>query len=214
MQFHFTYCSIFRCSFYSYQSNDAGLHQDGGKSPTYTRAFFCGKISRSCKVIYVSYHKQPMEVILRCYGVLFGVIIVLVEAESLQLLDHMAILESWIARGLCYGFVGLLDLLFEHRDKENTPRPDGSSHSPTPPEVPSSLPYLIIFWRNITGILVITSGALYFIFGSCCFRRLKGFTILKMKRQKVMKQEMSYLNAQKMEIERLLSDTESKLQSL
>jgi hypothetical protein len=133
----------------------------------------------------------------------------MVEAELPWLLTHMPFFESWVARGLCFSFVGLLDLLFDHEHDagDSALAVEGSPSS-------SSSQYLIIFWRNIVGALVIFAGLSYFSLGIFCFRRLKTLAIGKIKRQKIMKEEVHHLTAQKMEIERLLADTESKLQSL
>jgi len=48
---------------------------------------------------------QTPELILRCYGVVFGVFIVLVELELPIVLSHAAFMDSWVARGLCIAFV-------------------------------------------------------------------------------------------------------------
>ena len=48
---------------------------------------------------------QTPELILRCYGVVFGVFIVLVELELPFVLSHAAFMDSWVARGLCIAFV-------------------------------------------------------------------------------------------------------------
>jgi hypothetical protein len=45
------------------------------------------------------------ELILRCYGVVFGVLIILVELELPFVLSHAAFMDSWVARGLCIAFV-------------------------------------------------------------------------------------------------------------
>jgi 1,2-phenylacetyl-CoA epoxidase catalytic subunit len=100
-------------------------------------------------------------------------------------------MDSWVARGLCIAFVGLLDVLFEHK---------GNAH--------------FNFWRQSVGGLVISVGCVYTGLGLLCFRQLKTVAVTKIKRQKIMKEEVHHLTAQKMEIERLLADTESKLQFL
>jgi hypothetical protein len=69
-------------------------------------------------------------------------------------------------------------------------------------------------YRHATGYLVISVGGCYTVLGLLCFRQLKTSAMAKMKRQKLMKEEVHHLTAQKIEIERLLADTESKLQSL
>ena len=54
----------------------------------------------------------------------------------------------------------------------------------------------------------------YTSLGLCCLRQLKAVALTKIKRAKIMRSEVNHLTAQKMEIERLLADTESKLQCL
>lgn len=131
------------------------------------------------------------ELILRCYGVVFGIFIVLVELELPFVLSHAAFMDSWVARGLCIAFVGLLDVLFDH---------SGHGH--------------FNFWRHVVGYLVIAVGCIYTGLGLLCFRQLKIVAVTKIKQQKIMKEEVSHLSFQKMEIERLLADTESKLEFL
>ena len=89
------------------------------------------------------------------------------------------------------GSVGLLDTLCSHEDhlKFN-------------------------WWRHFVGWFVIAVGAVYTALGCLCFRQLKSMAVTKIKRQKVMREEVHHLTAQKMEIERLLADTESKLEDL
>lgn len=51
------------------------------------------------------------ELILRCYGVVFGVLIVLVELELPFVLSHAAFMDSRVARGLCIAFVVRFSML-------------------------------------------------------------------------------------------------------
>lgn len=69
-------------------------------------------------------------------------------------------------------------------------------------------------YRHAVGFLVIAVGVAHISLGLLCFRQLKTAAMAKLKRQKSMKEEVHHLTAQKIEIERLLADTESKLQSL
>ncbi len=137
------------------------------------------------------YYFQTPELILRCYGVIFGVFIFLVEIELPFVLSHAAFTDSWVARGLCIAFVGLLDVLFDHH---------GFGY--------------FNFWRHVVGYSVIGVGCVYTGLGLLCFRQLKTVALTKIKRQRFMKDEVHHLTAQKIEIERLLADTESKLQFL
>mmetsp|Transcript_13832 Transcript_13832/g.16475 ORF Transcript_13832/g.16475 Transcript_13832/m.16475 type:complete len:181 (+) Transcript_13832:57-599(+) len=153
---------------------------------------FAGCLSSIMNVFMVfTFSAMPTpELILRCYGVIFGFFIVLVELEFSIILSHAAFTDSWVARGLCIAFVGLLDVLFDHQDNDF----DG--------------------YRHAVGFLVIAVGVVYTSLGLLCFKQLKTAAVAKSKRQKLMKEEVHHLTAQKIEIERLLADTESKLQSL
>ena len=57
-------------------------------------------------------------------------------------------------------------------------------------------------------------GAFYFALGLLCFRRLKDAQLRKIKERGRMKVEMEELYERKQEIERLMSETESKLDCL
>lgn len=86
---------------------------------------------------------------------------------------------------------GLLDVLFDHHD------------------VPS-----FNFWRHLVGYLVIAVGSVYTGMGLLCFRQLKQVAVTKVKRLRAYREEGQQFTAHRMEIERLLHDTEAKLQLL
>lgn len=86
---------------------------------------------------------------------------------------------------------GLLDLLFDHHDHNS-----------------------FNLWRHAVGLLVMAVGCVYTALGLLCFRQLKQVALAKMYQKGVSREEVHHLTAQKMEIERLLADTESKLQFL
>lgn len=144
-------------------------------------------------MLFVFSTMPTAELILRCYGVVFGVLIVLVELELPFVLSHAAFMDSWVARGLCIAFVGLLDVLFDHQGAAG-PNLD--------------------FWRHLVGYLVMCVGSVYTALGLLCFRKLKAVALTRIRREKIMKEEVHHLTAQKLEIERLLADTESKLEFL
>ena len=112
---------------------------------------------------------QTAELILRCYGVVFGVLIVLVELELPFVLSHAAFMDSWVARGLCIAFVGLLDVLFDHQGAAG-PNLD--------------------FWRHLVGYLVMCVGSVYTALGLLCFRKLKAVALTRIRREKIMKEEV------------------------
>lgn len=113
-----------------------------------------------------------------------------------SLYSQAAFTDSWVARGFCIAFVGLLDVLFDHEDDEG------------------NVDNGFEVYTHAVGMLVISVGVTYTGLGLLCFRQLKTAAMAKLKRQKSMKDEVHHLTAQKIEIERLLADTESKLQSL
>ena len=57
-------------------------------------------------------------------------------------------------------------------------------------------------------------GALYVVLGMLCFKWLRERQIGALKRKKWMKSQVTHLTAQREEIEKLLTDTESKLDRL
>ena len=57
-------------------------------------------------------------------------------------------------------------------------------------------------------------GAFYFALGLLCFRRLKDAQLRKIKERRTMRVEMEELYERKQEIERMMSETENKLDRL
>ncbi|CAM9907669.1 unnamed protein product [Ascophyllum nodosum] len=63
-------------------------------------------------------------------------------------------------------------------------------------------------------MILIAMGVLYVFLGALCFRQLRSRQLGKIRRKKEMKQELEALSNQKQEIEKLLADTETKLERL
>lgn len=57
-------------------------------------------------------------------------------------------------------------------------------------------------------------GSLYFLFGLLCFKKLKNRHLFQIRKRNIMKQEMIDLNIRKDEIERLMAETETKLEKI
>ena len=64
------------------------------------------------------------------------------------------------------------------------------------------------------GYLVIAVGSVYTGMGLLCFRQLKQVAVTKVKRLRAYREEGQQFTVHRMEIERLLHDTEAKLQLL
>eukprot|EP00904_Undaria_pinnatifida_P004334 jgi/Undpi1/13901/HiC_scaffold_9.g03552.m1 len=130
------------------------------------------------------------ETTLHCFGVPMAVAIILAEREVAVLLRLCAFLESWLLKGFYISFVGTLLLAFEHGG------------------------IMLDMWRRVAGFILIATGVLYVTLGALCFKQLRSYQLGKIRRKKVMKQELQTLSSQKEEIEKLLAATESKLELL
>ncbi|CAM9817046.1 unnamed protein product [Pylaiella littoralis] len=133
---------------------------------------------------------EGAEATLHCFGILMALGIILAEREVAILLRYCAFLESWLLKGFYISFVGTLLLAFDHNGT------------------------LQDVWRRVGGFVLISTGVLYVVLGALCFRQLRSYQLGKIRQKKVMKQELVSLSTQKAEIEKLLADTESKLELL
>ncbi|CAN0487269.1 unnamed protein product [Ectocarpus sp. 12 AP-2014] len=133
---------------------------------------------------------EGAEATLHCFGILMALSIILAEREVVLLLRYCAFLESWVLKGFFISFVGTLLLAFEHGG------------------------ILLDLWRRIGGFILIATGVLYVMLGALCFRQLRSYQLGKIRRKKMMRQELLSLSTQKEQIEKLLADTESKLELL
>lgn len=142
-------------------------------------------------VLLVSVKLKGAETALHCFGIPITGTVILAEREIGKILKLCAFLDSWLLKGFYISFTGTLLLAFEH----------------------DSAP-LLDLWRDIVGFVLISAGVLYVTLGALCFHQLRSYQLGKIRRKKLMRQELSTLSAQKQEIEKLLADTESKLQLL
>lgn len=107
----------------------------------------------------------------RCYNSAFSMLIVGVEFEYGWLIAHMPFVESWVVRGLCISFVGLMNMLFIDRDR----------------------PGDFGVWRQFVGYYLIGVGCVYTSLGLLCFNQLRQAAVTKIKRHKIMKEEVTHL---------------------
>eukprot|EP00752_Nemacystus_decipiens_P003014 g2795.t2 len=141
-------------------------------------------------MLLISGDVSSAEATLHCFGLVMASVIILAERETAVLLKYCAFLESWILKGLFISYVGTILLAFEHSE------------------------WMLDVWRVVGGYILIASGVVYFMLGALCFRQLRSYQLSKIRRKKVMRQELLSLSTQKQEIEKLLADTESKLELL
>ncbi|CAM9624985.1 unnamed protein product [Hapterophycus canaliculatus] len=141
-------------------------------------------------VLLCTVNLEGAEATLHCFGILMAIAIVLAEREMTMLLRYCAFLESWMLKGFYISFVGTLLLAFDHSGMA------------------------LDVWRRVGGFILIATGVLYVTLGALCFRQLKLRQLGKIRQKKVMRQELLSLSTQKEEIEKLLADTESKLEQL
>lgn len=153
-----------------------------------------------CNLIMMSYSWSSMvNITIRCYGIMFGAAVICTEFEMRAFFRFLPSLESWICRGIFLIFEGVLieaSLLLDNHAHVAT-----DNHA-------------LKYMNQSISFYLIFSGGIYFIMGVLCFHKLKIYQLGKAKRKKLMQAEMGFLSAQKEEIERLLVDTESKLQNL
>mmetsp|Transcript_64993 Transcript_64993/g.89310 ORF Transcript_64993/g.89310 Transcript_64993/m.89310 type:complete len:209 (-) Transcript_64993:461-1087(-) len=145
-----------------------------------------------CNMIMMSYSwSSVVNVTIRCYGIVFGVAVICTEFEIRAFFRFLPSLESWICRGIFLIFEGVLIQACMLLDN-----------------------HALRYMNQCISVYLVFSGGIYFTMGVLCFHKLKVYQLGKAKRKKLMQAEMSFLSAQKEEIERLLVDTESKLQNL
>ncbi|CAN0089687.1 unnamed protein product [Ectocarpus sp. 12 AP-2014] len=103
----------------------------------------------------LGYHKDlsPESVAVRCYNILFCMLIIMAELEWTTTVREMFVLHSWIPRGVVYSFVGVLVL--EEEDEKGL-------------DLGGFGLYITIIAWIMVGI-----GALYFLLGLCCVKRIR-----------------------------------------
>lgn len=130
--------------------------------------------------------------IVRVYFAVFGILIVLQERESSTFFARFSILESWVGRGLFLILCACIMLVLEANQESK---------------------FLNTATFIISGCLAF-SGCLYFNMGLLCFRELKIRELTQIRRKKQVALQAQQLSAHKSEIEKLLKETESKMQNV
>ena len=118
---------------------------------------------------------------------------------------YFGFLDNWVGRGLYIIFCGaLLNCLDEYHLVTS---PEGSNHPRFHSDIFETL-------RSIITLMLYTCGLLYSSLGLLCIKSLKmrELTIIRKKKQAVI--QATKLKEHKYEIEKLLQETESRLQGV
>ena len=135
--------------------------------------------------------------VIRAYGVVLGLVIVLQELEYAPFFRLFGALESWIGRGLFLVFNGaLIGCLEEYRLSPVLNSP------------------LFVSAKNAVSVLLYVCGTLYMVLGALCFRSLKMRELTAIRKRKQAVMQASQLKEHKVEIELLLRETEHRLQDV
>ena len=136
-------------------------------------------------------------IIVRIYGVILGLVIVLQEMEYPSFFRHFAALESWVGRGLFLVFnAALIGCLEEYRFS---------------PVMNSDL---FLTCKTAVNIMLYCCGLLYIVLGLLCIRSLKMRELTTIRKKKQAAMQASQLKLHKDEIENLLRETENRLQGV
>eukprot|EP01041_Mallomonas_annulata_P011837 gene11837-24817_t len=130
-------------------------------------------------------------ILTRFYFVGFGIMIVCQEREWIAFFRQFTFLESWIGRGLFLILCSSIMLSVSH------PKNDVLQH----------LRIGIAFVMGLVGLL-------YFSMGLLCFRHLKIRQLTQIRKKKQVHLQAQQLSQHKSEIEKLLRETESKMEIL
>ena len=111
---------------------------------------------------------ERLEAAVRCYELLFCFGVVVVELELLGTDDKSILGRSWLARGLAYGFVGVM--AFIAADDDAGVR-GSEQRAPAAWRHDALLPYGI--YLRFCAAAMVGAGALYALLGLLCCRGLK-----------------------------------------
>ena len=132
---------------------------------------------------------------IRIYCIVFCLLITMVEREEFLIFkihSLVAWMDSWVLRGLFLVFNGLMMEVVR--------------------EQPCEFCSMDAFSR-MCGMWLGGIGALYTILGLLCFRQLRQRQLTQIRRKKQMLLQAQHLSQHKSEIEKLLRETETKMQS-
>mmetsp|Transcript_16926 Transcript_16926/g.31144 ORF Transcript_16926/g.31144 Transcript_16926/m.31144 type:complete len:238 (+) Transcript_16926:60-773(+) len=193
---------------------------------------FAGLLSMACSMLmltesFISVGSLNL-IALHVYTICLEAIVIMAELEWPAFFRVIPFLEGWAMRGLFQIFVGVLvqtgSILDDAGEKQVVAARNDKSGEVAGGGITvnesgegGGLHAGEDVWFFVASWYLIATGTCYFLLGSLCFQRLKGWSELRKqvkKKRRSSKGEIQLLAKQKEEIDRLLIDTESKLQLL
>ena len=171
------------------------------------------------------YDDHPVEYLLRVYTIAMCVMVGINECEAKRWFSVFGAFRYWTGRGAFMGLVALLTYHLPHAASDAVGGDGGAGDgfggdgvmarvggvaAKAVQQVTPWLQQLRLAAAYGMGAL----GAAYFVLGILCFRRLKDAQLRKIKERRTMRVEMEELYERKQEIERMMSETENKLDRL
>lgn len=143
----------------------------------------------------ISSIKEFPYYVVKLYECVFAILIALVDTSDYWCYQHIQFLDSWILRGSFLTFAGSLSLL------------TASNCSNMEPNLEASVQLF-----SLSGLIVL--GIMYFLMGLFGLQTYKSTQELQLKRKRQIVLQAQSLNQHKDEVERLLKQTEMKIQKL
>jgi len=146
-------------------------------------------------------------IVTRLFFIGFGIMIVFQEREWPAFFRLFTFLESWIGRGLFLVLCACI-IIAVHQPTHTQSHYDTQSHSSSSQSSVLRTPCVVV------GAVLGALGLLYLALGLLCIRQLKTRQLNQIRRRKQVQLQAQQLSAHKSEIERLLQETQSKMQSV
>eukprot|EP00611_Tribonema_gayanum_P008282 TRINITY_DN1779_c0_g1_i2.p1 TRINITY_DN1779_c0_g1~~TRINITY_DN1779_c0_g1_i2.p1 ORF type:complete len:211 (+),score=35.62 TRINITY_DN1779_c0_g1_i2:766-1398(+) len=108
------------------------------------------------QILVIAYVKTltPVSIAVRCYCVVFCLVIICAEMEWTQPVRELSVFSNWVPRGFLYAFIGALTLeMQEEKDLKDYE--------------------VAVLYIYVMGWIMVVVGALYFLMGICCLHKLK-----------------------------------------
>lgn len=133
----------------------------------------------------------------RIFSIFLCILVTFQEKESTSIFSQFSFLQSWVSRGLFLFFLASMQIIIYDTSLYN-----GCQNS------------VIDKSQLVTSGAIMLLGALYFALGLCCFNQLRQRQLTQIRKRKQAQMQAQSLSAHKNEIEKLLQETERKMQNL
>ena len=173
-----------------------------------------GAMASLFHILYLIYDQWNIKtigyVVVRIYGILFVLLIILQEMEYSSFFKYFGFLDNWVGRGLFILFCGALVHCLDELQSEKSAS-DGNTVDLSDVIANNQLMQTL---RSCISVLLFSCGVLYITLGLLCIKSLKmrELTIIRRKKQAAI--QATKLKEHKSEIEKLLRETESRLQGV